>query len=114
MPEVERQVTEQYPFIKNYIERLEKMLTGGDATVIHTIDELKAYIVDYYAWRKTDTFEKIIEEEECAKSRYDEWKKYLDDGYYVIIKTIDNDDDSTAEMLLSLNDGINFIVESEY
>ena len=113
MPEVDKKTLEQYPFIKNYVNLLEKALTG-DGDIIKSLNELDNYFIEQYGWREYNTIEKILSDDENLLESYNKYKTRLTDSYNIVIKSVDNSDESTPTMLEGLHDGINFIVEGEY
>lgn len=110
LPEVDMQVLEQYPFIKNYVTMLEKVLVG-DSVSVTSINELNDYFVGEFSWGRNDTLEKILGDDEWCKEMYYKYKKKIEGGYRIVFKEVDYGDEHTSEILHSLNDGINFIVE---
>lgn len=112
IPEVDKQVLEQYPFIKNYIANLEKLLVGSNENIT-TIEELNEYYIRQYSWGNCNTLEKILEDEEYILKHYNEYKNKIENDYHITFREVDHSDEYTGDMLKSLNDGINFIVESE-
>ena len=112
MPEVDKQVLEQYPYIKNYIKMLEKVLVG-DGENISTIEELDKYFFDRYGYGNK-SLEDLFEEYEDYKDMYDGYKERIENNYNITFKEVDNNDEHTSNLLESLHDGVNFIVEGEY
>lgn len=111
LPEIDKQVLEQYPFIKNYVKMLEKLLVE-DGESIMSINELNDYFVGEYSWERDNALEKILEDEWC-REMYHKYKEKIEDGYHIVFKEVDYNDEHTSKMLHSLNDGINFIIERE-
>ena len=112
VPEIERQIIDQYPFIKNYIKRLEKMLVG-DSNIITNIDGLNQHFVNQYGWSQSNTLEKILQDDEYLIKIYNKYKEHIEKGFSITFKDVSYHDESTGDLLNSLNDGINFIVECE-
>jgi hypothetical protein len=112
MPDVDKKVLEQYPFIKNYVKMLEKVLVG-DSENITTIEELNTYFVNRYRWSKCNTLEKILEDDEHLQETYEEYKNKILDNYNITFKEVDYNDEHTSEILGSLHDGMNFIVKGD-
>ena len=110
MPKVDKEVIEKYPFIKNYIKMLEKIFIS-DGDNITNFDGLNKFFINRYKYGNCNTIEKIINADEYIKEDYDKYKKYLSENYNILFKEVDNHDEATVDLLDSLNDGINFIVE---
>jgi len=109
MPEVDKQVLEQYPYIKNYVKLLEKALIG-DSENITTIEELKEYFFSRYGWGCKNLTE-MFEDQDYLLEEYNKYKEKIQENYNITFKEVDYNDEHTSEMLKSLHDGENFIVE---
>lgn len=108
MPEVDKQVLEQYPYIKNYVKLLEKALVG-DSKNITTLEELDKYYIGYSGY---ETIEEMIKEDgDYFQEDYNKYKEKIKSNYSITFKEVDYSDEHTSEMLKSLHDGENFIVE---
>lgn len=113
IPEVDKNTLEQYPFIKNYVSMLEKALIG-DSDIIRSLKELDDHFIEQYGWGEYNTIEKILSDDEYLLENYNKYKTRLEDNYNIVIKSVDNSDESTPTILEGLHDGTNFIVEGEY
>lgn len=113
VPDIEKQVIEQYPFIKKYVQRLESLLTGNGA-VINSIDSLNKYFIDSYGWGNNQTLDLIFKGDDHLEQTYNKYRTHIENGYYIIFKSVDHSDENTADLLMDLHDGENFIVEEEY
>lgn len=113
IPEVDKKTLEQYPFIKNYVNMLEKALIG-DSDIIKSLKELDDHFIEQYGWGEYNTIEKILSDDEYLLESYNKYKARLEDNYNIVIKSVDNSDESTHIILEGLHDGTNFIVEGEY
>jgi len=110
MPEVDKQVLEQYPYIKNYVKLLEKVLVG-DSENITTVKELNKYYMSRYGWNSCKTLEELFADEDYLIEDYNNYKEKIESNYNITFKEVDYSDEHTGEMLKSLHDGENFIVE---
>jgi len=108
MPDIDKQVLEQYPYIKNYVKLLEKALIG-DSENITTLEELDTYYIGYSGYK---TIEEMIKEDgDYFQKDYNKYKEKIESNYNITFKEVDYSDEHTSEMLKSLHDGENFIVE---
>ena len=107
IPELEKDMLEQYPFLKNYMQTIEKSLFDGEK--IATLEELNKYVISQWGWRD-QTLEEVLNDDEYAKKSYSQYKEKIENGYSITFKIVDNNDESAEEMLRNLHDGVNFIV----
>lgn len=110
MSQVGKEIIEKYPFLKNYIHMIEKLIFNGDN--ITTIEGLNEYFVNQWGW-KDQTLEEILNEDEDARGSYNQYKEKIENGYGIAFRCIDYNDESGEEMLRGLHDGVNFIIKCE-
>ena len=111
MPEVDKQVLEQYPYVKNYIKMLEKILIG-DSKNITTLEELDTYYFNRHGWG-CKTLAEMFEDQDYLLEEYNKYKEKIQENYNITFKEVDYNDEHTSSLLESLHDGVNFIVEGE-
>jgi len=81
------------------LETLVKKMIFGDAEIIKTKKELNEYFLQNYVW----------------ESDYQEWLKYIKDGYLIIDRTIDSGDETMFDLINELPDNENIImIRSDY
>lgn len=96
----------RYPFLKYQQNAFKKLL---DEPWISSIDDLDKAIFGNYGYNSIDELDKYEIE------RYNEYKKYLEDGYTIYTKEVDNNDESAGDLLRAFEDGENFkILEESY
>ena len=120
-PQFDEETLNKYPFLKNYGSMMENMLLceGSNETtegeVFRTKEEFDQWFIRYYGWREVDTIEKIIEDDEYLRTRYDEWARYVADGFNILYKSVDYDDYYCSNLLheLASNNGDFIILEDD-
>lgn len=117
LPELDDETITKYPFLKSYGNLIEKMLfTAGDndtsAGEVYTTKEAwDERFIDYYGWRDMNTVEKILEEDDYLKERYDLAVSYLENGFKILEKDVDYGDSYCENMIRELaKDKENFII----
>ncbi len=123
MPEIEQDVIERYPWLKGYTELLHKILFAegniSDTTegqIYKTKEELESYIVDLYGYRDDKTLEDVLShDDEGVYEKFSELLSYIENGYSILIKRIDYDDDVYTTILRAIaqDNGEIIILEDE-
>lgn len=101
MPELDDETLHKYPWLKGYGELLEKtLLAEGDCSdttegsIANTKEELDQLFIDRYGWSKDKTVEDVIaHDDEGMYEHYEEMRKYVESGFNILFKSIDNNDD---------------------
>lgn len=120
-PEVDSDVVERYPFMKNLNSILHTIIfacgndsetTEGD--VVSTREELeKEYIKRYYYCADEHTIEEILKDDKYLQKEYKSCCDYIDKGYKILFKEISYYDNGLAEIFNSLEENSdNFIIIS--
>lgn len=117
LPEFNEETVRKYPFLKNYSNLIERVLfTAGDnetsaGEVFATKEEWDEHFIEYYGWREANTVEKILEDDDCLKERYDLAVSYLENGFNILEKSVDYGDSYCENMIRELaNDKENFVI----
>jgi hypothetical protein len=118
LPQIDEDTIGKYPFLKGYNKLIEKVLfTEGDNDTtegekITSIDELVKYILDNYGYRQT--LEEVLEDDSYVKSEYEESKKYIEQGFNILMKRIDYSDTYCTNLIKELaSDSENFKIIKE-
>lgn len=117
MPEFDEETLAKYPFLKSYGNMMEKALLveGGNETtegeMCRTKEEFDKWFIYRYGWKDADTIEKIVGDDEYLRTRYDEWAGYVSDGFNILCKYVDYDDEYCNNLIHSLAaDNDDFII----
>lgn len=117
LPEFDKETVRKYPFLKNYSNLIERVLfTDGDnetsaGEVFATKEEWDEHFIEYYGWREANTVEKILEDDDYLKERYDLAVSYLENGFNILEKRVDYGDSYCENMIRELaNDKENFVI----
>ena len=116
MPEIDEETIKKYPFLKHYGKLLEKALfaegynetTSGE--VYETLEDWNDHIISEWSWRREQTLETLLEDDEWLSDMYYKAKEHLEKGYKILDKSVDYNDDYCYNMINSLEDGENFII----
>lgn len=121
LPEFDEETIRKYPFLKNYGNLIEKVLfTSGDeyddttaGEVFRTKEEWDKFIIYRYGWRNA-TLEEILEDE-YGIEEYNKEIEYLENGFNLLYKSVDYNDNYCTNMLHELaNDEENFVIIEGY
>jgi hypothetical protein len=110
IPELDNETAEKYPFLQNYLKKIERVLFGGNKC--SNLEELDTHFINRYGWGNNQTIEQILEDDEYLQKRYKEYKDKIETGFVLVEQEIDYNDETFAELLESLHDGVNFIVKN--
>jgi len=100
IPKVEENILTQYPFIKNYLSLIEKMVFDD---VMKTQSEFEDWFINEYDVDINDP------EEKYYRNVYEECLRKLKEGYWIISKTYEYGD-SMEQLIENLDDNKNFII----
>lgn len=116
LPKIDKDTLSKYPFLKGYSEMIEKVLfTEGDNDTtagekISTIEEYNEWFINRYCYGN-DSIEDIFKEEDYLKPIYEKCKKYLEDSFNIIVKSVDNNYTFCVNIIYELaKDNENFII----
>ena len=117
LPEIDEETLTKYPFLKNYGKLIEKILfTAGDnetseGEVCRTKEEYDKYFVNRYGWKKDNTVESILEDDDCLFNMYNKVIEYLGKGFNILDKNVDYSDTYCSNMFYELaKDKENFVI----
>lgn len=117
LPKIDEETLAKYPFLKNYRKLLEKALFSENGSgnercdVFTTKEEYDAYFIERYGWRGHTTVEGILEYDPYLKETYESVIEHLSNGFRILDKSVDYDDEFCAKMIRSLaEDKENFII----
>lgn len=123
LPEIEPDVIERYPWLKGYTGLLHKILFAeGDYSetregkLYRTKEELEAYIVDLYGYYEDKTLEDVLKhDDEGVYEKFSELLSYIENGYSILVKRIDYDDNIYTMILreIAKDNGEFIILEDE-
>lgn len=117
LPTFDEETLQEYPFLQNYGKLIEKVLfTAGDNDTnegkkISSKEEYDKYFVNYYGWKDAQTVESILKDDDYLTTEYNKSAKALEDGFNILIKSVDYSDSYCSNMINSLaEDKENFII----
>lgn len=124
IPKVDKETIKKYPFLANFNNLVERLMyaRGSSYQTEEGISVVSKYQLDAQfnedvQYSRYDTLEEWLNDEwhEDEKKRYNECLKYLDQGYKLVFKRIDHDDEFISDLLKELGyfGGKDFIVLSE-
>jgi len=121
-PSIDVKILEDYPFLSNYYDLLEHVLITTESwhnttegEIISSVDELDRYYISYYGCGEEKVIEEIIDSYGYSQDEYDNYKKCIEDGFNLLFKSIDNNDEINGELLNSLaKDNKDFIILNKY
>lgn len=117
LPEIDEETLTKYPFLKNYGKLIEKVLfTEGDndttaGVVSRTKEEYDKNFVSEYGWKKDDTVESILEDDDYLTDMYNRAVEYLEKEFNILDKSVDYNDTYCSNMIKELaEDKENFVI----
>lgn len=111
------------PPVKAFSKMVEFILTStGEyhqtekANIVRDINSYNEYFCDRYGYSDGQTIQDIIGDNNELQEMYDNVIDYLNDGYAIAVKRVDNWDDNISSLIRSMNDNENFIIleDDEY
>lgn len=103
-PNIPEEILTQFPFLRNYMKVIKNALDGDE---IITGDNFDEWFKDYAMIDSLELMDK------WDQQHYNKYKEKIDKGYLIIKKSIDYHEEQLQELLHSLDDGENIIVEEE-
>ena len=99
LPEIDEDTIKKHPFLKNYNNMIEKLLLtkteySSKGEIYKTKDEVNKYLLWNYG---CDTIEEL--KEEIEDDFYNDIIKYLNNGFNILFKEIDYNDEFFAHMV---------------
>ncbi len=110
-PQLDNETKEKYPFLQNIMDNIKSSLFSGNEK-IKTIEELDAYIMERHGWG-SEALQETLDQNDYLKENYEEYKQKINEGFVILEKSVDYNDEAISDLLSSLDDGINFIVKNE-
>jgi len=90
------------PFIKNMVNKLIKMLTNSDESIVN-VKQVEEFVIRQHGYRD-DNLESVLEED-YVKDLYEKMLKAINSGYTVRYFDLDNhDDQGKVETMCELPD----------
>lgn len=123
IPEFDEKTLFKYPWLKGYNEFLKKTLFASgsyskttEGVIIHSKEELERLYVDRYGWYDDKTIEDVIaHDDEGLYEHYIEVCKYIEDGFNILFKYIDDNDCIYTSILGDMAKGNdNLIILEDY
>lgn len=109
---INKETLEKYPAIKCFNKLVELVLFASSnyndtnkGTKIATKEDLDAYFIDYYGYGECNTLEKIFEDEEYAKTKYEKCIDAINRGMALLLKRVDYSDDTLSSLIRELGNG---------
>lgn len=106
-PEFDKETIDKYPFLAKFGEFMESILLWesqdthrGD--VVKTKEELDKYIVDRYGLRD-QTLKDVLYDDDYARYEYERALEALENGKYILFKSVDYSDTCFEEMLKGMS-----------
>lgn len=86
------------------------------AEIIKNIDDYNNYFLDRYGYGEDQAIEDIVQEDNRMQEIYDSAIDYLNAGYIIAAKRVDNWDEDISGLIREMNDKDNFIIleDDEY
>lgn len=117
IPEIDNETITKYPFLKQCLKIIPDILFIEDdfdtdkGDIITNINELNEYLIDRWVCGG-ETLQSIIEEDEYYKNGYEKYKKALDNGFKLLFKNVDYNNDVFKKLINKL-EGENIIILEE-
>ena len=102
--------------VKYILESTGKYHQTEKAEIIRNIDSYNEYFLDRYGYSNDQTIQDIINEDNRLQGIYDSAIDYLNAGYIIVAKRVDNWDENISGLIREMNDDYNFIIleDDEY
>lgn len=114
LSEIDEDTIKKYPFLKNYNDMIKSILLfetewTSKGYICEAKDEVDDYLLDEYY---CDSIEEL--KEEIGDEFYTEIIKYVNDGYNILFKSVEYQDDCFIDIIKGLNkDNDNFVILEE-
>lgn len=121
--ETDEETLNEYPFLKAYSTIIECVLTTDSEygntehpKIFHKISEYNDYFVDRYGCNYDQSINEVIGNDKWLRDKYITATKYINGGYSIAVKRVDDWDYDTLNLIRSMEDESNFIVleDEEY
>lgn len=116
IPEFDEETIKKYPFVKFFQKMLDAIMNTTSceetraAKVYKTLTDYEKMILEENKYLG-DTLEKIFKEDRYVKEQYEKVRKYYEDGYSIMEKWVDYNDEGLRDLILSIaKDNDEFIV----
>lgn len=115
IPEIDEETINKYPFLKNYSSMIDKLLLTeteytSKGNIFKTKDEIEKYMLWHY---DCDTIEEL--KEEIGEELYNKFMKYINDGFNILFKNVDYNDECFVYMIKQVTeDNDDFVILEEY
>lgn len=115
IPEIDEETINKYPFLKNYSSMIDKLLLTeteytSKGNIFKTKDEIEKYMLWHY---DCDTIEEL--KEEIGEELYNKFMKYINDGFNILFKDVDYNDECFVYMIKqATEDNDDFVILEEY
>lgn len=115
-PQIDEETLARYPFIRLYAKMIEGIVSCENCEdtkkgkVFAKKEEYDKWFLDYHGWADK-TLEEILEEEPGLKKAYDKVIKYFEDGFSILHKDIDRNDDGLMDLIDTIGeDNEDFVI----
>ena len=115
IPEIDEETINKYPFLKDYSSMIDKLLLTeteytSKGNIFKTKDEIEKYMLWHY---DCDTIEEL--KEEIGEELYNKFMKYINDGFNILFKDVDYNDECFVYMIKqATEDNDDFVILEEY
>lgn len=99
-------------FLNSGTSKLEKFVKGiifGNAEVIKTKEELDEYCSERYCYNGI-TLEEYLKDNEYEREEYQKYLQYIDNGYLIVEREVDNSEETMMDLINEMPDGENIIM----
>lgn len=116
LPQIDDETLARYPFLKSYQKMIDGLISCENyedtrkGKVYKTKEEYDRWFLDYHGWNGA-TIEDILKDEEGLKKEYNKVMKYFSDGFVILSKQIDCNDDGLMNLISAIaENNDNFII----
>lgn len=99
-----------YNNIINAFVNVESSEDTRKGTILRTKDEFDKYFIEQNKYGSVNTLEKIFEDEEGLEDTYNTYIRYINNGYGIICKDIDNNDEGLYHFVNEIGKGNDTII----
>jgi hypothetical protein len=99
-------------FLNSGTSKLEKFVKGivfGNAEIIKTKEELDNFFKANYIYG-AETLEEFLQDEDYERNKYNKWLEYINKGFLIVERTIDNNEETMFELIDNMPDDENIIM----
>jgi hypothetical protein len=106
VPALDSDTLARYPFLNQYMDMLTKLLDFQE--VINTVEGLNKSFLERFLWNSTSfDFEELEPQE---KKLYNEYRKYIKDGYSIVTMDVPYGDETRVDTIHAMNNSDTFIL----